>query len=413
MIDLDSYISLNRRILTNVEVSAKYEKLYNMLIAHIKSDKINVPKFKSVFSINRFTEILECNSEHYLIYDQYLGYTYFLLTEVYLLSKDNTDSLSYFYKIMAEFLQLRGELKLSLLFALLHSKTIKPEWKDIETNLGIYLEKLMLVQDCFTIAHELMHLVFIKHDNKNEMLDGEKQFLLDIWDGDEITFSKEDAQRELGNAFRASQTNPKNFSDYSEENLKRLEEKMLNKLNDTRLNEKKILESTLNKVSFLEETQCDYWAAHCVFQAMKVELGLDIYTIYNGVQLALQNLSSLKMLEQYSFSLINDDYNELQIMVNESNFRILFLHLKMKKFFSQIDEKAPLIIDDEFSKVGIRYTQIIMDPLYYLIKNKVSDINKEYSTVLSKYEQDYKEEEFLDSERNKMIDQLLGNKIKV
>ena len=109
---ITDYISTSRKNLNKPINKERYEAI----LKDLHQDRQIDLNLKVVYSLNRKTEIAELKGERYLIYDQYLGQTFYELNRIFFGASIDEIGLCYSFKLIGENLPLKNSLNASLFF---------------------------------------------------------------------------------------------------------------------------------------------------------------------------------------------------------------------------------------------------------------------------------------------------------
>jgi len=380
------YISTSRKILDKPINNQRYESILKDLHGERRID-LNL---QTIFSLNRKTEIAELKKVKYLIYDQYLGQTFYELNRIFFGAPRDEIGLCYSFKLIGENLQLRNYLNASLFFA--HYFTnFYPYFKEIKK---FEKEVLMFstIQEYFVIAHEISHEIVANHVNEN-LFETTRKLLtknhVEIFD--KINLTEESITKSYVNSLIETMRFPEELRESVQSQSKIVFKGGLQEY----ISKTKYLIN--DRKDFIEEIICDEIATNMV---LKLNISSP-ETVIRAIHIGLFNLRLLSIADRMISQIkdksqsINDYFFESNIRLNvfrknfETTLRIKYKKTDLKRFLDLLESDTN------------RYTKLIANPMLFSTQTDVNEISKQEKLMKRKYK--YKEAR----ELNKLINKAL------
>jgi len=367
---ITDYISTSRKNLNKPINKERYEAI----LKDLHQDRQIDLNLKVVYSLNRKTEIAELKGERYLIYDQYLGQTFYELNRIFFGASIDEIGLCYSFKLIGENLQLKNYLNASLFFA--HYFTnFYPYFKEIKP-----FEKQVIlfstIQEYFVIAHEISHEIMYSQ-GASDLYETTKQLLIknhvEIFD--RIDLTEQSVTKSYVDSLMETMRYPEELRDRVQEQSETMFKGGLKEyINKTR---KLIME----RKDFLEEVICDEIATNMI-------LNLNLASPETTIRAILVGLFNLRLLSIASrmVAQIKDKSVSLDDFFFESNIRLNALRknfettLRLKHVEVDINKFLDFLTQD-----SERYSKLISNPLLYSAQTDVNEISEQPKLMNRKY----------------------------
>jgi len=367
---IKDYISTSRKLLNKPINRERYESILNELHQGRRIDL----KLLVIFSLNRKTEIAEHDKIKYLIYDQYLGQTFYELNRIYFGAPRDEIGLCYTFKLVGENLQLRNYLNASLFFA--HYFTnFHPYFKEIKP----YEKEVVMfttIQEYFVIAHEISHDIVANYVDE-DLFETTKKLLtknhLDVFDKIDLT------EQSITDSYVDSLMKTMRFPEELRETVQEQSEIVFEGGLEEYIDKTRNLVN--NRRDFLEEVICDEIATNMVLNLNLTSPETTIRAIHIGLfNLRLLSIAD-RMVDQ-----IKDKSQSITDYFFESNIRLNAFRKNFETTFKHKYNKPDLESFLNFlEKDTERYSTLIADQLLFTTQTDINEVSKQPKLMNRKF----------------------------